>query len=690
MATFKTIDCEPKEINFFANPDYERHSFSTQWSTATTPDVEGLTTPVWLQVLDHYNIPVSTPDGLPPGGTLPGIDIKNMDARRAIKLSLAEALIYGEWWELYEDGEGGVIVEKVFDTGAPGKTIDLDIRMCIPSANKTNQVDMVIVHGYKRPPQRYAREFKEVVPAGVGEINPSLEDAVEDKDLFTIDPSQLFPELPCHTGALSNTVAKSYPDPVITNEFNPQEPNPFYDVKKGEKVLGYVHRVKGMPESPDEAARVNYSFSDKTTVYHKITLPNFTEASVGNICDDLPSDNTIKFFKGTFTITTPDFLDRYGTKWPFVVKPSRIVFSGYQVENIIDLSAFNAVAGDDGVDSIVFLNPVSELKRLSEGSQFIFNVKNANEYEVTIYYQPKFASEFWSYILQLTENTQVRFSDGLAFDENKIGGYAKAASLSGDLDIIGGSGGLGYSVGSMYIALECRRPSVTVNDSLGQALSWAERLSIEYAPLILKEEDPPTAYWHKDEGGKIVDKTQTLVDADPSTCQNFEETDEQKMQDLTTGNTIEVSLPFCKDGEECLEVAKTIFDYMTYEDVTTYNLTCGPDDEPELGAAVNGFPIDLRVNNISYNFQDGSSYTVDVGLGPVFENIGSWNNTNWLKRTEDVTRPAIVIWTAGDGVNYRVRVQGLGEYNAINGSSNAIWYVGEVVEVTIHNNPVEE
>jgi hypothetical protein len=50
----------------------------------------------------------------------------------------------------------------------------------------------------------------------------------------------------------------------------------------------------------------------------------------------------------------------------------------------------------------------------------------------------------------------------------------------------------------------------------------------------------------------------------------------------------------------------------------------------------------------------------------------------------------MVVWTAGDGLNYRVNIQGLGEYNAINADRQNIWRVGEFVTVTIYNVPVEE
>jgi hypothetical protein len=45
----------------------------------------------------------------------------------------------------------------------------------------------------------------------------------------------------------------------------------------------------------------------------------------------------------------------------------------------------------------------------------------------------------------------------------------------------------------------------------------------------------------------------------------------------------------------------------------------------------------LRINEISYSYQDGSSYTINVSLGPVYVGTGSWNTSIWQRRTETVS-----------------------------------------------------
>ncbi len=687
MASFLTVGCETEEVNFFTSGNYTRPSFSTTWDTRFVPDSEGLTT-VYLQVLNKFGISVDSSGGLPPRGLLPGIDIKRMDAIQAIRFSMAEALLDGQWWEVYEDDSGGVRFQLVFDNGSPGVTVNLDVRLCIPSADKNNEVDMVIVHGYDPPPQRYVGVFRDVVPRGSGPVNPAA--VTGNEDVFTVDAAALIQT--CHSTQLQHEAIKSYRDPVFTNALGPQEKNPFYDVKAWEQIIAWVIDVDGMDEASDAAARVKYEFSAYTTWYYRPTFPNFSKVTdFDSIFGEdgcgalgLQTGDGITYYKGVINYTTPDYTDKYGYNWPLVLKPAQILYTGYKVDKLYQLGDFN----------YVFVAPVPEFLRLGEGSQWVYNIKGVNTYEITMYYQPKTDPILWDTILDIMGGGEgdvtLKVSDGTARYLNSID---EVPNFSGPaLGILPGPNSLGIYVTDFWLALNLDRPSVKVTDTGGEARSYSDALRIQYCPIIDYNPPAPIAYKHSTAGLVEISadlQGQFLQDADPTTCQNFEETPIQIMQDLMTGNTVEASLPFCASAAECAAVAEAIFDYQNYGGVVTYTVTCGPDDEPELGAAVGGFDTNLRIESINYSYQDGSAYTIEVSLGPVFANIGSWNAGAWIRKTENVSRKAVVVWTAGDGANYRVNVQGLGEYNAIN-SVKDIWRVGEHVMVTIYNVPVEE
>lgn len=688
MVDFITSDCNPAgQIDFFHSGAYTRPSFSTSWRTADTPETNDLgSTPVYLQVLDKFNIPVDSSNGLPPAGFLPGIDIKNMDALSAIRFSMAEALTVGQWWEMYEDGFGGVKFLNVYNDGSPGKTITLDVRLCIPSASKKNEVDMVIVRGYDPPPQRFAGPFRDVVPAGLGTINPQAISGNE--KLFTVHTASL--ATTCVNSHLNTIATKSYQDPVFTNSLGPQEKNPFYDVKAHEKIITYAIDVSGMPTSADEAAKVKYSFNSQTVWYFRPTprFPAFNKRTdilvPGCSTTGIQTSDSVVFYEGEISYVSPTYSDRYGSQWPLVAQPESILYFGYKVDNIVNFG------GASTGSTFVYVSPIPEMNAMSEGSQWVYTITD-NTYNIKIYYQPKTIVEFWDEVLRFLDspNTIVKVNNGAP--KQFLDSSNDLPNSATGIGILGGQNNLGHLITDLWLGMTVDRPSVTVTDVSGNALQHANNLRVQYAPLILLDKPRPIAYKHKDFGSVIVDQTVGLEDSDPTTCQSFEDTPLGLMQDRSAGNTIDVTFPFCENETVCLRVAEVIFDYQNYTNAQTFTLTCGPDDDPELGAAVTGYDANLRIESISYSYQDASAYTVEVTLGPVFSNIGSqsWNNGAWAPKTQDVSRKGIVRFVAGDGVNYRVYVQGLGEFNAINASKN-IWRSGEVVDVTVYNIPQEK
>lgn len=669
-----TFDCfEDNTLNFFHSAAYGNSSFTTSWATRTTPYVETFDTPVYQLVFDKFNIPMDFSNGTPPGGTLPGMDIKRMPAIEAARLSLSEPLVNGEWWDVNEDGLGGVYFQKVFGDSIPAP-ISLDIRLCLPTVSKTNLMDMVIVSGYDAPPTVVVKDFQDVVPLGLGTINPEVVTGRE--ALFTVSAKDNGGpvELTNHKSMSTNTVYKSYPDPVIVEGFGPQEVNPFYDLQAFEKVLGYVVDIDGMPDDPVDAARVSYSFSETTPWYQKISFPQFSETTDFN---GLP----ITYYQATLSQDSPLYNDKYGSPWPLYIKPTDIVFSGNQIVDVTQVPV-------PSLQSFywVTVKAQAEFVRVPDGSNWNWSRPDVNSYDFEVYFQP---DPIWVNALPMMTDAGGLYRIQYQTDETVIG---EGNFSAWQPNLIGIPSSLGYTAFDMWIGWELDRPSVIVTDADGDALSFAERLRVRYAPIVETDLPAPEAYKHVDSGSKILDQARTLLDTDPTTCQNFEDTDREIMEELAQGNVVRTSLPFCESGETCLKVAETIFDYMNYEDVTTYTLTCGPDSNPKLGATVEGFSSNLRIDSINYNFQDGSSYTIEVTLAPVFASIGSWSINSTVRQTEEVSRPAIITWSAGDGTNYRVDVKGLGSFYAVNGvqGANRIYYQGDTVTVTLYNVPKEK
>jgi hypothetical protein len=111
----------------------------------------------------------------------------------------------------------------------------------------------------------------------------------------------------------------------------------------------------------------------------------------------------------------------------------------------------------------------------------------------------------------------------------------------------------------------------------------------------------------------------------------------------------------------------------------------GPTSEPRLGEVVADGAI---INEISYSYSDSSQYLITITVGPKYLTAGSFNDSKYQLRTEDVTREGVVVQDVGNGAEYVVRVEGFGEITALSMIVDDI-SVGDKVNVRIYNNPVE-
>jgi len=144
-----------------------------------------------------------------------------------------------------------------------------------------------------------------------------------------------------------------------------------------------------------------------------------------------------------------------------------------------------------------------------------------------------------------------------------------------------------------------------------------------------------------------------------------------------------MTLPFCEE-DDCLLIAQQLL-ALQESDVRTNSIILGPDSEPLLGQLM---PDGSVINEISYSYSDSSQYLITISTGPKYQTIGSFNDSKYQLRTEEVTRDGIVLQDAGNGAEYVVRVDGFGEITALSMILDDI-SVGDRVGVKIYNNPVE-
>jgi len=638
------------------------------------------------QVLAAFNIPFTS--SLPYNRlcALPGYDLNNVDAIQALKLSLASYLKNGQLWDIFSDGYGVAEFVQIYPAQ---KTVVLNVRMCLPNTMYDDNVHTVVVRGYDAPPVRHIREGEVIIPSAKteGDLNPQQVAALS---CCLISEASLYGtivnEVSCAGRPYHRSAVISYKDPILQAQYKDGQQS-VYEPRDFESIEGYIIKFDtGM--SPD----LNVTYQQSATTSVTYTLPFTGLLSTGTHCAILQTSAAFaQFGYQRFVIGTVETQDRYGDTWPIFIGVSNLKVVGNTIQE-----AYDSRAGGGGVS--LFID--ERITHTSPPANKNWHWTYESGVPVLYVYSPKYDDgSTQDYIWELLSTTLAptiypyRAANTLAVNK------ASYSLSSGPITRAGvawpnlGSG-IGTLVQKMAVTVDIDRPSIVVSDPRGRALDYARALEITYYPLVVEDTPAPVGYNVGGTAG-IVDHTLDIYDTDPTTVQPNPQTVAGSMtwlESQKTGATIDISLPFLETGDECRDTANflyNLYDNFGEKAITSYSLTCGPDDRPELGALVNGFNSNLRINEISYNYQDGNSYTISVTLGPIFQSLGSWNTSAWQRKTETVSRQGIITYTAGDGVTYRVRVQGLGEYYALNTTATTTFFVGEKVNVQLRNNPVE-
>jgi hypothetical protein len=78
---------------------------------------------------------------------------------------------------------------------------------------------------------------------------------------------------------------------------------------------------------------------------------------------------------------------------------------------------------------------------------------------------------------------------------------------------------------------------------------------------------------------------------------------------------------------------------------------------------------------------------ISVQAGPIWQGHGGWDQSTYQNQTEELQKQGIVRWVSEDNTSCLVDVEDLGYMTCVNGQTNLI-HLGDVVKVTVHNNPV--
>lgn len=675
-------------ILLLSSSAYPSSKFNSLWASNSSPNVGGASsTCIAEDVLAAFGIPYV--GSLPHNSycSLPGYDINGMDALQVLKLSLAAFYANGELWEAFADGYGIVHFVRVYPSPV---TITLNVRMCIPNTIYDDTVHTVVVRGYDAPPIRHIKSGEEIIPLSKteGDLGPKQVAATKccilsEANLY----GSVVNETTCAGRPYHRTAVISYKDPILQASYKDGVES-IYEPKAFESIQGFIIQF-----DTGSSSDLNVTYQQSATTSVSYTLPFTGLISTGKQCAILPSSGAeyATFGYQKFILDTVEVRDRYGDTWPIFMGVTNLKVLGNTIQQALDTRAITSGGVTLYVDDrIVHISPPANKN---------WHWTYENGFPVLYVYSPKYGADTQSdYIWELLSYSTptvvpYRAANTWATDSSKYALGGSMGSVGHPWPNLGA--GIGTIVQKLVVSVDIDRPSIVVNDPKGRALTLARQLKVVYYPIVIEDQPPPIGYDIAGVSGQ-VDHTLDLYDNDPTTVQANPQTVQGSLtwlESQKTGSTIDISLPFLETGAQCESVAQFIYGLHSNfgsNAATSYNITCGPDDDPQLGAAVAGYDANLRINEVSYSYQDGSSYTVSATLGPVFESLGSWNTSMWQRKTEDVSRQGIITWSAGDGCTYRVRIRGIGEYYALNTTATSTFFPGEKVNVTIHNNPVEK
>ena len=236
---------------------------------------------------------------------------------------------------------------------------------------------------------------------------------------------------------------------------------------------------------------------------------------------------------------------------------------------------------------------------------------------------------------------------------------------------------LGFETFSSSISYSAAWPSVAIKSNGNDAFSIAAEFAaagIVYTAIILQDQPAKIA----------VNGTNIRIPTPPD--EEGTRVDFDTPLDNMNGTVIDISAPFLDDPSTFCRNLRNLI--ISEEDTNYrtrvyarggYNLLPGMKYEGDSGA----------IQTVEFKYTHAGEQTSQVTTGPKYYPLGGFSDSQYVKRSETITRTAkIVSGSNAEGV-FQVYVDGLGHYDAINGVLSPL-YPGDRVEVRLLNVPIEK
>ncbi len=677
-----------KDDNF-----WEMYGDGTNFVEITCDD-----TPTLIEdILTHYGVPFDSTVGY--GGPLQNLDIKQMDALTVINLALIDGSSKKNKileWTVDENGDF-----RIIEIGHNGGSLS-PIYYELQTGNYKEPCVGVMITGAKP------------------RINPKplTWEYIWGDSKQVYDTSQIITN--CAMEEFSTNAIIVYNDPHLDSKYE-DGINNFYELSAEnpyDVIVGYVRAlsVPGFNKKQLIDTEINVHNTSVVPIIVTGSKDGGTVVNLGEALIERPSapdDPTTASDDTCWSNSGQDLVDfDQGVKIPLSSDFIYTDLRSTEVSKYISVEAVYVVAYKfDSLQSIPSSPENSRLTPSAGNSDVVGAIKDVipNTYKL---------EQGVDYVIayDMTEENETKKEPWIVFAKNtrpnephKFGtnqdfylrpGCQLAQTKYGEgfhtESILPVAGNKGFLVKQVIAMVQIDTPSVSVydpewNDAPGavktKAIDIANALEYKMAAIVMEEYPPPIAFC-SGSTADILSQSDSKVDSDPTTKQNFIDTPlEEAMEIMANGPGITLSLSFIEDEDELKNLAETIFKHMSSSNdpiETTY--ICGPDASPELGAKGN---YDGIINSINYSYTDSGSYTISVTEGSwLVGNLTSINTSTNIKMAETVSARATVIEGLGNNIFFKVKIDGYGNRTAINTAPNII-RKGDVVQCTVYNNPVE-
>jgi hypothetical protein len=656
-------------------------------------------TPVATAVLEAYGLEYE-PFGFA-YGTLKDMDIKRMDAMTAIRYSLMEesfAGSYDRFIEMITTAEGKV---KFVEVGGDTSNID-DVYYSIQTGQYVDRPRGVMVTGGKPVPEMLPMTWSPIWVAEGSEGAPIYHCA----DMFNN----------CHDQEFKSQATIVFNDPHLESAYEDGIDN-LYEItteNPWDEILGYVVQVRpGV--GADEKTTVQYNSEAEIPILiaqaeegvcpigQLQDMPQYVEGSADASCWAGSFGEQVSYGDGVPVEIPSRF--RYenirGNLKDKFINISNVYIVGEEIDQLYARPIDDTAALQDMTENNATIWVTQHSRRLTtvkleEGRHYAVAVEEGSD---PIQISIVFAQETRPHDKIQYGNGQ---GGGVKYKLNPFSMTASADSEGEELQatILPWQKTKGIFVQQIWVTARVETPSITVKDLTGPnltALEIAETLQYYVAPMVMRS--PPAPIGYKGGFSGPIDLIPTRRDNDPTTVQNFEDTDLERAFDDMQGSGMTITFSFLNGGggsdadaayaaaaQETQQAAETIYN-MINDDVTETVYTCGPEGTlPELGSRG---PAGGIINSIRHSYSDQGSYTISVTEGPqVLGNLVQVDGGPTEKMAEEFGAKGVVTQALGDNIHFKVRLDGFGERWAVNTSHNVI-RERDIVQCTVHNNPVE-